>query len=75
MTLGEIPRQILTVLARVDLIVHAGDFTERAVLEELRSLAEVKAVYGNVDSEELTRILPHQELFVVSGVELFLNLS
>lgn len=67
MTLGEIPRQILTVLARVDLIVHAGDFTERAVLEELRSLAEVKAVYGNVDSEELTRILPHQELFVVSG--------
>jgi predicted phosphodiesterase len=28
--------------SRVDLIVHTGDFTERAVLEGLRTLGEVK---------------------------------
>jgi putative phosphoesterase len=63
----EIPDPILTALAGVDLIVHAGDFTERAVLEGLRTLAEVKAVCGNMDSGELKRILPQQESFIING--------
>jgi putative phosphoesterase len=66
-TFGEIPEPILIALADVDLIVHAGDFTERAVLEGLRTLGEVKAVYGNMDSGELKSMLPQKELFVVSG--------
>jgi len=65
--LGEIPALVLTALAGVDLIVHAGDFTERAVLEGLRTLGEVKAVCGNIDSVELRGILPRQDLFVVGG--------
>jgi len=63
---SDIPEPILIALAEVDLIVHAGDFTERAVLDGLRALGEVKAVYGNMDSGELKRMLPQQELFVVN---------
>jgi putative phosphoesterase len=66
-TLSEMPTPILTALAKVDLIVHAGDFTEIAVLEGLMTLGKVKAVSGNMDSSELKEILPHKELFVVNG--------
>jgi putative phosphoesterase len=66
-TLGEIPAPVLTALGGVDLIVHAGDFTERAVLEGLRTLGEVKAVCGNMDSVELKGMLPQMELFVARG--------
>ena len=66
-TFDEIPAPIVTALAGVDLVVHAGDFTERAVLEGLGRLGEVKAVYGNMDSDELKGILPQKELFVVNG--------
>lgn len=65
--LGGIPAPVLTALAGVDLIVHAGDFTERAVLEGLRTLGEVKAVCGNMDSAELKGMLPRQDLFVARG--------
>jgi putative phosphoesterase len=62
-----IPAPVLTALTGVDLIVHAGDFTERAVLEGLKTLGEVKAVCGNMDSGELKGMLPRQDLFVVGG--------
>ena len=64
---GEIPDQILVALSKVDLIIHAGDFTERAVLDGLRTLGEVKAVCGNMDSAELKGMLPQQELFIANG--------
>lgn len=63
----DIPSKVLSTLAEVDLIVHAGDITERAVLEGLRNLGEVKAVHGNMDSSELKRMLPPHELFEVNG--------
>jgi hypothetical protein len=63
----DIRAPILMKLAEVDLIVHAGDFTEMAVLEGLRTLGEVKAVCGNMDSIELKRMLPLQEVFIANG--------
>jgi len=72
-TFDEIPAPIVTALRGVDLVVHAGDFTERAVLEGLGRLGEVKAVYGNMDSDELKGMLPHKELFVVNGKKIGLT--
>jgi putative phosphoesterase len=66
-TFEELPAPIITALAGVDLIVHAGDFTERPVLEGLRRLGAMKAVRGNMDSAELKRTLPQKELFIVNG--------
>jgi putative phosphoesterase len=63
----ELPGQMVKALADVDLIVHAGDFTESAVLEGLRALKEVKAVCGNMDSRAIRTILPRKELFVAAG--------
>jgi putative phosphoesterase len=72
-TVEEIPAAVLEALADVDLIVHAGDFTERAVLEGLKALGEVKAVCGNMDSGELKQLLPHKELFAVAGKKIGLT--
>jgi putative phosphoesterase len=66
-SIHELPGPMLKALADVDLIVHAGDFTETAVLEGLRTLGEVKAVCGNMDSRRIRMALPRKELFVVGG--------
>jgi len=64
---AEIPDRIITTLAEVDMIIHAGDFTSKAVLDGLKQLGEVKAVWGNMDPNELRQILPAAELLIVSG--------
>ena len=63
----ELPNKILATLAEVDMIIHAGDFTTRNVLDGLRQLGEVHAVHGNMDSSELKQLLPEKELVIVSG--------
>ena len=63
----QLPDTILTALAEVDLIIHAGDFVAKDVLDGLKRLGEVKAVRGNVDSEELKQILLEKELLVIEG--------
>lgn len=47
-THGLVRPQVFDALARVELILHAGDVGE-GVLEELRTIAPVRAVYGNTD--------------------------
>ena len=66
----DIPLSTLDVLERVDLIVHAGDITERAVLERFREIGEVKAVYGNMDSGELKRMLPDRRTLDIEGKQI-----
>ena len=61
----DIPKRIIDHLSSVDLIVHAGDFVTPDVLEGLRKFGEVKAVRGNMDSDELRDSLPEKEIFTV----------
>jgi hypothetical protein len=63
----DIPRKIIDCLATVDLIVHAGDFVARDVLEGLKRFGEVKAVRGNMDSDELRNLLPEKEIFTAGN--------
>ncbi len=64
---GEIPGRVLVALTEVDLIVHSGDFVAKGVLDGLKQLGEVRAVRGNMDSEELKRLLPEKELLRIEG--------
>ena len=66
-TMEDIPLAIMEALEDVDFIIHAGDFAERVVLEGFREIAEVKAVYGNMDSGELKRMLPDKRIIDVEG--------
>ena len=62
-----LPERCLEHLCNSDLIVHAGDFSEREVLESLHTIAPVVAVHGNVDSPELRRELPERLTFEAGG--------
>ncbi|HVS00382.1 MAG TPA: metallophosphoesterase family protein [Thermoanaerobaculia bacterium] len=44
--------RVLELLAGCDRILHAGDVGDLAILEQLRRIAPVEAVRGNVDSGE-----------------------
>ncbi len=62
-----LPQKTIDALSGVDLIVHAGDFTDLQLLTGLRQLKEVKAVHGNMDSRQLKSILPTKELIEANG--------
>lgn len=58
-------------LRGADLIVHGGDLTSAAFLEELRSYGPpVLAVHGNADEAALRELLPEQLTVEVEGVRL-----
>jgi uncharacterized protein len=55
-THGLVRPDVHTALAGVELILHAGDVGEDAILDELELIAPVKAVYGNTDTPGNPRI-------------------
>lgn len=48
-----LPERLLPYLAEADLILHAGDLLDPALLDELALYAPVRAVKGNVDPPEV----------------------
>jgi putative phosphoesterase len=65
--LEHLPKKIIDSLSTVDLIIHAGDFTDLQLLKELKQLREVKAVHGNMDSRELKIVLPVKEIVEIEN--------
>ena len=57
-----LPRKIIDAISTVDLIIHAGDFADVQLLNDLKQLNEVRAVHGNMDSRELKSVLPIREI-------------
>jgi len=55
----------------VDAIVHAGDIGDAAILDQLRQLAPVAAVRGNIDTSAWGRNLPETEMLEIGGVSLY----
>jgi putative phosphoesterase len=53
-----LPERCIELCRGADVILHAGDFMEASVLEELQALGPVAGVHGNVDSRELRSVLP-----------------
>ncbi|SCY57307.1 metallophosphoesterase family protein [Alkaliphilus peptidifermentans] len=65
-----IPIQVLRGFEKVDLIIHAGDICEESVLEQLRAIAPVKAVVGNIDGIELQNKLPKKLIINQKGFKI-----
>jgi putative phosphoesterase len=65
-----LPDACLRLLARADLILHAGDVTGAGVLEELRRLGPVEAVRGNMDDAEVSAALPERHVVEVAGTRI-----
>ena len=64
---GELPQNLLTILAKTDLIIHAGDITTVDVIKGLERLAPVQGVYGNMDLPEVKTVFPEKQIIEVKG--------
>lgn len=60
-----LPGKVFELFRGVDLILHAGDIIELSVLDELRALAPIEAVAGNMDSAEAQMMLPHKKVLTL----------
>lgn len=70
-THGLLRPEAVAALEGSDLIVHAGDVGEAAVLDALAELAPVRAVRGNVDGGRWAHALPPTDAVEVEGVTLW----
>ncbi len=57
----------------VDLILHAGDVGTVDVLERLEALAPTKAVWGNIDGQEIRRRTAEHVRFRAEGVSFWMT--
>jgi len=64
------PAAVWAEVGRADLVVHAGDWTEPALLERLRSRADVLGCWGNNDGPEVRALLPEVAQRTVAGLRL-----
>ena len=63
-----IPDACVKAMRESELILHAGDFTDAAVLSDLEQLGPpVAGVHGNVDTAELAQLLPEARLVQAEG--------
>ena len=53
-------------------ILHAGDVGADEVLKELRTIAPVTAVRGNVDRELWARAIPQTQVVEIEGVSIYI---
>jgi putative phosphoesterase len=66
-----IPEACVERLRSADLILHAGDLTDVSVLHDLEQLGPpVAAVHGNVDTEDVRRLLPEERIVSAGGVRI-----
>ena len=71
-THGLVRPETLTALSGVDHILHLGDVGKIAVLEELRNIAPVTAVPGNVDREGPCCELPETDVTMLGDHYLYM---
>lgn len=65
--------EVLRHFREVDEIWHAGDVGKVSLLEELATFKPVKAVYGNIDGQDVRSIYPEQLVFQCEGVKVLMR--
>ena len=71
-THGFVMPEALTALQGVDVILHAGDIDTIAVLDDLKRIAPVIAIRGNMDKGRWTSLLFETEIIEIGGGLLYM---
>ena len=56
-----------------DEIWHAGDIGSEEVADKLQAVKPLRAVWGNIDGQELRRRFPQHQRFTVEGVSVWMT--
>jgi putative phosphoesterase len=71
-THGLLRPEVLPALEGVEQILHLGDVGEPSILKELKKIAPVHAVRGNIDREGACSHLPETDVLLFEGHYLYL---
>jgi putative phosphoesterase len=66
-SIQEFPTALLDSLRKADMIIHAGDYTSKVVLDQLKKISSFKGVCGNMDPPEIRLELPEKTIFDMEG--------
>jgi putative phosphoesterase len=58
----KLPEKLISGLKGCDLIIHAGDLVDISVLDMLKKISKVEAVYGNMDERNVTSQLEDKKI-------------
>lgn len=56
-----------------DQIWHAGDIGSMEIVERLEAFRPLKAVYGNIDEQDMRRLFPETARFTVDGADVLMK--
>lgn len=68
--IGVLPDELITLIKKADMLIHAGDFITKEVFDELSGIAVLEGVHGNMDEPELKRMLPERKVIEVEGIRI-----
>ncbi|NLN96581.1 MAG: metallophosphoesterase family protein [Bacteroidales bacterium] len=71
-THSSLPSEFKSFFKDVDEIWHAGDLGSIKVVERLEAFKPLKAVYGNIDEQQIRSLFPEYQLFDCEGLKVLL---
>jgi putative phosphoesterase len=72
-SISSLPEKLVEGLSTADLIIHAGDFTGKQLVDDLRRMGNFRGVYGNIDGQEVRRELPEIDTVEAEGFRIGVN--
>jgi putative phosphoesterase len=70
-THGLLRPEAVAALRGVEHIIHAGDLGSREILEQLREIAPLTAIRGNIDKQVWAQKLPATEVVEISSISIY----
>jgi len=71
-THGLLRPEAIEALHGVEHILHAGDVGDAAILDQLRRLAPITAIRGNIDRRGTCTLLPETEFIELNGCSIYM---
>ena len=72
-THGYIDKKIISYTNNVDEVWHAGDIGDTRVIDSIKLLKPIKAVYGNIDSNEIRMMTEKNLIFESEGIRVVMT--
>lgn len=70
---SHIDSKVIPILKGSDEIWHAGDIGDASILEPLKKVAPLRAVYGNIDGQGIRSDYPLNALFEIEGLKVLMT--
>lgn len=72
-THGYLDERIISYLKEADEVWHAGDVGDSSVANRIENLKPLKAVYGNIDGQDVRKAFAEELRFTSGGVDVYMT--